>query len=417
MTPAPAITRALLSWYDRHARALPWRTGAGSRPDPYRVWLSEIMLQQTTVAAVKPYYLRFLTLWPDVRSLADAPREQLLKEWAGLGYYARARNLHACAQAVVERRGGCFPDTESGLRTLPGIGDYTAAAIAAIAFGRPATVVDGNVERVIARLFAIDQPVPAARAAIRALAAPLVPNDRPGDFAQAMMDLGATLCTPRSPACAICPLAANCAARAQGDAAAYPRRKPKAVRPVRRGAVAVISRPDGAVLVRTRPNDGLFGGMTEFLGTPWGSDVPDIATMARAADLSFSHVGDVEHGLTHFSLRLDVYSGRSSGGATPPGCRWVGAAALVEEPLPTLMRKVRDVAWRPSGVLGIEPDSLRLVGFERTDQQGRGQSEHREAEPFQRTGYGNDLSETDGRRRDAEGGQGQDPAQHGKRPA
>ena len=218
MSASPAVTAALLAWYDRHRRALPWRALGGARPDPYAVWLSEIMLQQTTVAAVKGFYARFLALWPDVGALATAPREAVLKEWAGLGYYARARNLHACAAAVVERHGGRFPDTEVELRALPGIGDYTAAAVAAIAFGRVATVVDGNVERVMTRLHALETPVPAARPEIRRRTAALVPGDRPGDFAQATMDLGATICTPKSPACVLCPLAPSCAARAARNA-------------------------------------------------------------------------------------------------------------------------------------------------------------------------------------------------------
>ena len=262
----------LLGWYDRHARALPWRIGpadraAGVRPDPYRVWLSEIMLQQTTVAAVKGYFDRFTTLWPDVGALAAAPDAAVMAEWAGLGYYARARNLLACAQAVAGQGG--FPDTEDGLRALPGIGRYTAAAVAAIAFDRPAVVVDGNVERVIARVFAVQAPLPGAKAELTARAAELTPASRPGDYAQAMMDLGATICTPRRPACGICPVRRHCAGQAQGIAADLPRKVAKAAKPTRQGTVFIARRADGAVLLETRPPRGLLGGMPGFPGSDW----------------------------------------------------------------------------------------------------------------------------------------------------
>ena len=259
----------MLAWYDRHRRKLPWRAAPGERSDPYRVWLSEIMLQQTTVKAVAPYYAGFLQRWTDVRALAAAPLEDVLKAWAGLGYYARARNLHACARAVVERHGGQFPVTEAELRTLPGIGAYTAAAIAAIAYDAPASPVDGNVERVIARLYAIATPLPAAKAEIRRRASALTPPRRTGDFAQAMMDLGATICTPKNPACALCPWDNACAARARGDAEALPRRLPKREGALRRGAAFVAQRADGFVLVRTRPAKGLLGAMTEVPTTQW----------------------------------------------------------------------------------------------------------------------------------------------------
>ena len=361
MPASPAATTALLAWYDRHRRALPWRALGDARPDPYAVWLSEIMLQQTTVAAVKGFYARFLALWPDVRALAAAPREAVLKEWAGLGYYARARNLHACAAAVVERHGGRFPDTEAHLRALPGIGDYTAAAVAAIAFGRVATVVDGNVERVMTRFHAVETPVPAARPEIRRLTAALVPSDRPGDFAQATMDLGATVCTPRSPACALCPLAPSCAARAAGTQALYPRKLPKKATPRRFGAMAVIERADGAVLVRTRASKGLLGGMTEFFGSEWGAAPPEADTMARAGGAALARVGHVEHVFTHFALTLDVYRGRSTAGTAPEGCRWVTRQALAAEPIPNVFAKVWEAA---SAVVAVAPDGLRLVGFE-----------------------------------------------------
>ena len=258
----------LLAWYDRHARKLPWRVGPkerarGVQPDPYRVWLSEIMLQQTTVAAVKPYFDAFIARWPDVAALATAPREEVMKTWAGLGYYARARNLHACAEAVMRDHGGRFPETAAGLKALPGIGEYTAAAVAAIAFDEPVAVVDGNIERVIARLFAIDTPLPAAKKEIRARQQEMTPQARAGDYAQAMMDLGAAICTPKRPACALCPLVEACVAHARGEEETYPVKAEKAVRPTRHGLAFVAIRADGAVLLRRRPDKGLLGGMAE----------------------------------------------------------------------------------------------------------------------------------------------------------
>src|ERR1700683_1781708 len=270
--PSSPEPTALLDWYDRHRRVLPWRAPPGKRGDPYRVWLSEIMLQQTTVKAVGPYYARFLARWPDVRSLAAAPLEDVLKGWAGLGYYARARNLHACARAVVERHDGKFSDSEAELRALPGIGAYTAAAIVAIAFDAPATPVDGNIERVIARLYAVDTPLPVAKPEIFQLASALTPPRRAGDFAQAMMDLGATICSPKRPACALCPWNESCAAHARGDAETLPRRLPKREGTLRRGAAFVVRRADGFLLVRTRPAKGLLGGMTEVPTTEWTQD-------------------------------------------------------------------------------------------------------------------------------------------------
>src|SRR6266508_4541197 len=253
----------LIAWYDRHRRTLPWRAAPGERADPYRVWLSEIMLQQTTVKAVAPYFARFVARWPHVRSLAAAPLEDVLRLWAGLGYYARARNLHACAKAVVERHGGRFPPTEAELAALPGIGRYTAAAIAAIAFGAHAAPVDGNIERVVARLFAVAEELPAAKGSIRRLAEALVPAQRAGDFAQALMDLGATICTPKKPACALCPWMDACAGRRRGDPETFPRKAPKREGRLRRGAAFVVTRADGFVLVRSRAPKGLLGGMTE----------------------------------------------------------------------------------------------------------------------------------------------------------
>jgi A/G-specific adenine glycosylase len=274
--PAPADGRAerLLAWYDRHARVLPWRISPadkakGERPDPYRVWLSEIMLQQTTVEAVKPYFRDFLDRWPDVAALAAAESDDVMKAWAGLGYYSRARNLKKCADAIVVGHGSRFPDNFTGLIALPGIGRYTAAAIAAIAFDRPEPVVDGNVERVTSRLFAISTPLPQAKTGITEAVRAMLPVDRPGDFAQAMMDLGATICTPRRPACLPCPLNADCAALKNGDPELYPVKPAKAERPARKGAAFVAVRNDGAVLLRKRPESGLLGGMAEVPTTAW----------------------------------------------------------------------------------------------------------------------------------------------------
>ncbi|WP_333833453.1 A/G-specific adenine glycosylase [Rubrimonas sp.] len=339
---------ALLRWYDRAARALPWRVGpaerrAGVRPDPYRVWLSEIMLQQTTVAAAGPYFARFTTLWPDVAALAAAPREAVLAEWAGLGYYARARNLHACAQTVAAL--GEFPEDEEGLRALPGIGPYTAAAVAAIAFDKPAAVVDGNVERVFARLFAVETPLPDAKPAIRARVAALVPNARPGDFAQATMDLGATLCAPRRPLCGACPWAAACVARARGIAETLPRKAPKAAKPHRCGVAFVALRADGATLVETRPDSGLLGGMSGPVCTDWTAAPPDAAAVAAAAPFSADWIeagAEARHVFTHFTLSLRVMVARAPLHAAPArgAFRPFDAARRAA---PTALRKALDI--------------------------------------------------------------------------
>ena len=335
--------RALLAWYDRHRRVLPWRAPGGVKPDPYAVWLSEIMLQQTTVQAVKAYYEKFLTLWPQVGDLAAAPVEDVMKAWAGLGYYSRARNLHACAIAVAQDHGGRFPDTEEGLRRLPGIGPYTAAAIAAIAFGRRAVVVDGNVERVVSRLHALAQPMPSAKPAIRMAADAMWPKLRSGDFAQALMDLGATICTPRRPACALCPFSGACLAQAAGEAERYPVKAPKAERPRREGAAFFVQRADGAVLVRTRPPRGLLGGMTESPGTPWraGFDPAEALDHAPLATTWRALPGRVEHVFTHFALQVSVFTGEvGRRTAAPEGFRWVAARELEGEALPSVMRKI-----------------------------------------------------------------------------
>ena len=335
----------LLAWYDRYARALPWRARRGETPDPYRVWLSEVMLQQTTVKAVAPYYAKFLARWPTVAALAAASRDDVLRAWAGLGYYARARNLHACAQAVA-RLDGKFPADEERLRALPGIGDYTAAAIAAIAFDLPAVPVDGNVERVVARLFAVDDELPAAKLRIRALAASLLPQSRAGDFAQALMDLGATLCSPKKPACAPCPWNDGCAARATGRQETYPRKAAKREGKLRRGAAFVALRADGCVLLRRRPETGLLAAMTEVPGSAWAHDF-DLAGALHSAPRFKPAVkwrrlaGGVRHTFTHFPLELTVFVAQAPrAAAAPKGARWVRLDKAGGEALPNVMRKV-----------------------------------------------------------------------------
>ena len=337
----------LLAWYDRHRRMLPWRARPGEHSDPYRVWLSETMLQQTTVKAVAPYYMRFLARWPDPNALAAAPLDAILTAWAGLGYYARARNLHACARALVERYDGQFPASESALRELPGIGAYTAAAIAAIAFDHASTPVDGNIERVVARLYAVTTPLPAGKGEIARHARALTPAKRPGDFAQALMDLGATLCTPKKPACALCPWNASCAAYARGEAELFPYRLPKREGKLRRGAAFVARRADDCVLLRTRPARGLLGGMTEVPTTDWVADFDDRTALAEAPQFSPKRVawrktpGVVRHVFTHFPLELTVYrSELPRQAAAPAGTRWTAIAELGSEALPSLMRKV-----------------------------------------------------------------------------
>jgi A/G-specific adenine glycosylase len=335
--PDPAL---LLAWYDRHRRDLPWRAPLGARPDPYRVWLSEIMLQQTTVATVRPYFDRFVARWPDVLALAAASLDEILQEWQGLGYYARARNLHACARAVAERHGGFFPGEPAALRALPGIGDYTAAAIAAIAFDRRTAAVDGNVERVVARVYAVAEPMPAAKPRLQALAAALVPERRTGDFAQAMMDLGATICTPRRPRCVLCPWRTACAAAAGGVAEELPARSQKPERPVRHGIAFWLTRPDGAVLLRRRPDQGLLGGMIEIPSTAWRAAPWALAEAVDAAPApaQWSPLpGIVRHGFTHFQLELGIVAGSGQGGAEG---LWSPVDKLDEHALPTLMKKV-----------------------------------------------------------------------------
>jgi A/G-specific adenine glycosylase len=359
----------LLAWYDRHRRVLPWRAPTGEASDPYRVWLSEIMLQQTTVKAVGPYFARFVARWPDVAALAAAPREEVLRLWAGLGYYARARNLHACAVAVVEHHGGCFPSTAAELTALPGIGPYTAAAIAAIAFGARAAAVDGNVERVVARLFAVEETLPAAKAKIRALAECLVPAARAGDFAQALMDLGATICTPKTPTCARCPWRAACAGRRRGDPESFPRKRPKRAGQLRRGAAFVVVRADGWVLVRSRPSQGLLGGMTEVPTSEWTHDFDESAALTAAprvgrAKLGWRRVpGIVPHVFTHFPLELVVYTATVAARAPAPAAsRWVAITALAGEALPSVMRKVVAHALPSHAFPSLAVSSIANIG-------------------------------------------------------
>jgi A/G-specific adenine glycosylase len=332
----------LLAWYDRHRRVLPWRAPAGLRTDPYAVWLSEIMLQQTTIAAVIPYFLRFLDRWPTVADLAAAPLDDVLTEWAGLGYYARARNLHACAKAVVERHGGAFPADRAALQALPGIGDYTSGAISAIAFDIPAAAIDGNAERALSRLFAIETPMPAAKPELRAIGESLVPAGRPGDFAQALMDLGATICTPRKPACALCPWRESCQALALGIAETLPRKAAKAVRPHRTGIAFWVVDGTGAVLLRRRAEKGLLGGMMEVPSTEWAAAPSSAAAKAAAPVIADWRVlpGQVRHVFTHFELTLTVWAGRVPGRGDPKAGIWVTPDRFGDYALPSLMMKV-----------------------------------------------------------------------------
>ncbi len=348
----------LLEWYDRHARVLPWRTGPkarreGVRPDPYHVWLSEVMLQQTQVATVRDYFLAFLERWPTVRDLALASEDDVLKAWAGLGYYRRARNLKRCAEAVWHDHGGHFPDHAAALRDLSGIGDYTSAAIAAIAFDEPVAVVDGNVERVIARLHAIEKPVRSAKPLIRAHVEAMVSakgnpgegaGERPGDFAQAMMDLGATICSPKKPSCMLCPISEDCTAYAQGEPERYPLREAKAEKPLRRGAAFVAVDGDGAVLLRKRGDSGLLAGMSEVPTSGWTA-ARDGETGAEAAPFpaDWREAGTVRHVFTHFALDLTVWQARITQRPEAEGW-WSEADALAGEALPTVMKKALEAA-------------------------------------------------------------------------
>ena len=340
---AAPLSDRILRWYDRHRRVLPWRALPGQAADPYKVWLSEIMLQQTTVAAVGPYFRAFTERWPTVADLAATPLDDLLAAWAGLGYYARARNLHACARHVQSELGGVFPDTLEGLLALPGVGPYTAAAIVSIAFDVQAAAVDGNVERVVSRLYAITTPLPASKPEIKRLAEAMVPEKRAGDFAQAMMDLGATICTPRNPACAICPVSVDCAARAQGIQGELPKKVAKKARPFKRAAAFWIVKGD-EVLLRRRAPKGLLGGMLEVPSSSWvEGEIDKPAAKAEAPlDLKwFALPGVVRHGFTHFELEFTVLAGHAPKDAKPPkDCIWWPRAKIDEAGLPTVFAKI-----------------------------------------------------------------------------
>ncbi|ATG48223.1 A/G-specific adenine glycosylase [Celeribacter ethanolicus] len=338
------VATALLDWYDGHARELPWRVSpadraAGIEPDPYRVWMSEIMLQQTTVAAVKAYFLRFTTLWPTVVDLADAEDERVMGEWAGLGYYARARNLLKCARVIRDEFNGIFPRTRAQLQALPGVGPYTSAAIASIAFDRPETVVDGNVERVVSRLFRVETPLPTAKGALTELAETLTPQSRPGDYAQAMMDLGATICTPKSPACGTCPLTVDCAARRAGDQSRFPLKTPKKPKPTRHGHAYVGRTAAGEWVLEKRPEKGLLGGMMGWPGTEWQEAHPPEPPFPG----NWQDLGEVRHTFTHFHLILTVHA--ASHVTNPPKTSVLkGNNAFQPSDLPTVMRKAFDLA-------------------------------------------------------------------------
>ena len=337
-----AHVASLLDWYDLHRRRMPWRALPGERADPYKVWLSEIMLQQTTVAAVGPYFARFVERFPTVHALAAAKLDEVLALWQGLGYYARARNLHRAAQIVARELGGRFPDTAEALRKLPGVGDYTGAAIAAIAFERPEAAVDGNVERVMARLHAVEVPLPAAKPALRELARRLVPEARPGDFAQALMDLGATICVPRAPRCLVCPWSGACEARARGLAEDLPRKLAKRARPVRHGVAFFLMDRDGAILLRRRPEKGLLGGMMEVPSTGWAEKAPSAHEAAAAAPAPATWrvlPGTVHHGFTHFELKLTVWAARVARRPRAKGV-WCPGEQLSMQALPTAMKKI-----------------------------------------------------------------------------
>lgn len=345
LTPRQArpLATQLLAWYGKNGRALPWRATKGCAPDPYRVWLSEIMLQQTTVVAVIPYYTSFLARWPELGALAAADLNDVLHAWQGLGYYARARNLHACARQLAADHGGRFPRTEAALRALPGVGSYTAAAIAAIAFGEAATVVDGNVIRVIARLFRIEVPLPRARREIAAAAALLTPSARPGDYAQAVMDLGATVCTPRSPDCPACPWRRPCLARVSGRPQDLPRREAKPARPTRHAVAFWAERPDGGVLLRRRAPSGLLGGMMEVPSTPWRARPWRLAEATAHQPLAAAWrplAGIVEHTFTHFHLKVAVVHGRAGRRRAGAGALWCAPADFAGQALPSVMKKI-----------------------------------------------------------------------------
>ena len=339
---APQPAQLLLAWYDVHRRQLPWRAAPGKRPDPYQVWLSEIMLQQTTVVAVGRYFRKFLKRWPTVEMLAAASLDEVLAAWSGLGYYARARNLHRAAQAVVSEHRGVFPTTAPELRCLPGIGAYTAGAIAAIAFDRQESAIDANAERVLARYFGIQEPLPSAKKEIRERGAALVPEGRPGDFAQALMDLGAVICSPRAPSCGLCPWHSTCVARRKGIAERLPAREAPRRKPLKRGAAFVARDPTGAVLLIKRPPNGLLGSMMQPPLGPWTERFPTLKEALAQAPFSASwkkRLGIVRHGFTHFDLEIETYVAKSRRLKAMGGV-WIPRERFDEIALPTLMRKI-----------------------------------------------------------------------------
>ena len=373
----------LLAWYDRHRRELPWRAKRGTRADPYRVWLSEIMLQQTTVAAVAGYYRKFLERWPTVEALADAPLDDVLAAWAGLGYYARARNLHKAAGIVAREMGGRFPGTAEELRKLPGIGAYTSGAIAAIAFDECEAAVDANAERVLARLYAIDVPMPNAKPELRRLGQALMPETRAGDFVQALMDLGATICTPKRPACGNCPWTDNCEARRKGIAETLPRKGAERVRPLKRGAAFIVRDAKDRVLVVKRPEKGLLGGMLEPPLGPWAEAFPSRAEAMLQAPFRgewTKRAGVVRHGFTHFELEVEVYvmsergrparNQRSTQDAAETAALrhdaiWIPTDKLKDAALPTVMRKIIAHGLDDGGPLFAKPDRRAVAGAKR----------------------------------------------------
>ncbi|WP_417449729.1 A/G-specific adenine glycosylase [Kordiimonas sp.] len=339
-----SIADKLLNWYDANRRHLPWRSAPGAYAEPYHVWLSEIMLQQTTVATVKSYFEKFLRRWPTVTALADAPLDDILVEWAGLGYYARARNLHKCAGVVATEHGGQFPRTEAELRALPGVGDYTAAAIAAIAFGESAVVVDGNVERVVSRLFRISDPLPAGKKPIKARTAEITPKQRAGDFAQAMMDLGSGVCTPKKPKCLLCPLNRDCAAKAEGDMEAYPVKAPKKIKPTRR-AMSFWLVHDGHLLLERRPPKGLLGAMPGLFSTPWVERAdfptkPEWLEHVPTNDYWKPVEGLAKHTFTHFHLETQLVAAKASARHNVESGFWHPQDKLEDVGLPTVFRKI-----------------------------------------------------------------------------
>jgi A/G-specific adenine glycosylase len=349
-----SLSARLLAWYDLHRRVLPWRAPAGTRAEPYRVWLSEIMLQQTTVQSVAGYYRKFLKRWPSVAALAAAKQDDVLAAWAGLGYYARARNLHAAAKVVADQMAGRFPGTAEGLRQLPGVGAYTSGAIAAIAYDEKQAAMDANAERVIARLYAVETPMPKAKTELHALCQALVP-DRAGDFVQALMDLGSAICTPKRPACPNCPWTEDCRAHAGGIQERLPVKAPKIARPLKRGAAFVATDRQGAVLLVKRPDKGLLASMLQPPLGDWTANFPSFAIALRQAPFEADwqkRAGIVSHGFTHFELEIDVYAARVTKRPRVEG-RWIPRDALADVALPTVMRKIVERGLNEGGPLFV----------------------------------------------------------------